>query len=159
MGSFNKAYRGLIVLVVIALVASAIVLFINSKVVMASESVFIIGNGTYAINDEIRQDTAPYIKNGRTYLPLRYAAYAVGIGDNSIYWEDNTKTAYLAKDDQIMSIRVGEMMIFKGTTVIITDAPAELVNGRVMLPLRSIAEALGCEVEWDGDNQRVIVRT
>lgn len=125
----------------------------------AAEATFIIGNGTYVVNEEVRQDTAPYIKNGRTYLPLRYAAYAVGIGDNSIYWEGTTKTAYLAKDNEIMSIRVGEMMIFKGTTVIITDAPAELVNGRVMLPLRSIAEALGCEVEWDGDNQRVIVRT
>lgn len=125
----------------------------------AAEATFIIGNGTYVVNEEVRQDTAPYIKNGRTYLPLRYAAYAVGIGDNSIYWEGTTKTAYLAKNNEIMSIRVGEMMIFKGTTVIITDAPAELVNGRVMLPLRSIAEALGCEVEWDGDNQRVIVRT
>lgn len=52
----------------------------------AAEATFIIGNGTYVVNEEVRQDTAPYIKNGRTYLPLRYAAYAVGIGDNSIYW-------------------------------------------------------------------------
>jgi hypothetical protein len=133
--------------------------FVFTSQASAAESTFIIGKGDYVINNETRQDTAPYIKNGRTYLPLRYAAYAVGIGDNSIYWEGTTKTVYLAKNDEIMSIRVGEMMIFSGTKVIITDAPAELVNGRVMLPLRSIAEALGCEVEWDGDNQRVIVRS
>lgn len=37
------------------------------------------------------------------------------------------------------------------------DAPPVLQNGRTMVPLRFIAESLGCKVEWDGKKQKVII--
>jgi len=139
-------------------VLAILFLLISGCPALAAESVFIIGNGTYSINGEIRKDTAPYIKNGRTYLPLRYAAYAAGIGDNSIYWDGTTKTAYMTKKGEILSVRVGERVIISGNRIIVTDAPAELMGGRVMLPLRAIAEAFGCQVEWDAEQQKAIVK-
>ena len=41
------------------------------------------------------------------------------------------------------------------------DNPAVMpliINGRTMMPLRFIAENLGCEVEWVGQNNQVIIR-
>lgn len=40
----------------------------------------------------------------------------------------------------------------------VLDAPAIIINDRTMVPLRFIAEALGCEVEYLADSRKVIVR-
>ena len=40
------------------------------------------------------------------------------------------------------------------------DVPAQIINGRTMVPLRFIAEALGAEVDWepkDGKTEKVII--
>ncbi|HBK52670.1 MAG TPA: hypothetical protein DDZ44_01855, partial [Syntrophomonas wolfei] len=33
-----------------------------------------------------------------------------------------------------------------------------IINGRTMMPLRFIAENLGCEVEWISENSQIIIR-
>ena len=38
------------------------------------------------------------------------------------------------------------------------DVPAQILNGRTMVPIRFIAEALGCEVEYLADTEKVIIR-
>ena len=36
------------------------------------------------------------------------------------------------------------------------DVPPQIVDNRTMVPLRAIFEALGAEIEWDGDTQTVV---
>ena len=38
------------------------------------------------------------------------------------------------------------------------DVPAQILNGRTMVPIRFIAEALGCEVEWLDKERTVVIR-
>lgn len=38
------------------------------------------------------------------------------------------------------------------------DVPAKVIDGRTMVPIRFVAEALGCEVEYINDAQKVIIR-
>ena len=38
------------------------------------------------------------------------------------------------------------------------DVPAKVINGRTMVPIRFVAEALGCEVEYLNDARKVIIR-
>jgi len=40
-----------------------------------------------------------------------------------------------------------------------TDVPPQLINGRVMVPARFVAEPLGATVEWDGENMAVIIQS
>ena len=35
------------------------------------------------------------------------------------------------------------------------DVAPEIIDGRTMVPLRAIFEAMGAEIEWDGDTQTV----
>lgn len=37
------------------------------------------------------------------------------------------------------------------------DVPPQLVDGRVLVPIRAVSEALGAEVNWDPVNHRVLV--
>lgn len=39
------------------------------------------------------------------------------------------------------------------------DVPPQIIDGRTMVPVRWIAEALGAEVKWDGDRRAVTVDT
>lgn len=52
-----------------------------------------------------------------------------------------------------------EIKLIINGQVVQSDAPPQIINGRTMIPLRSIAEALGAKVEWDSQNRAVIVTT
>lgn len=38
-----------------------------------------------------------------------------------------------------------------------SDVPPQIIDGRTMVPIRAVAEALGCQVSWDGDQRAVII--
>lgn len=50
----------------------------------------------------------------------------------------------------------GITVLFNGEPLVY-DVQPMLVNDRTMVPIRVTAEALGADVEWDGDNQTVIL--
>ncbi|MCL0032886.1 copper amine oxidase N-terminal domain-containing protein, partial [Peptococcaceae bacterium] len=113
-------------------------------------SVFTIGSTTYVIDGiEQTMSVAPYIKDGRTYLPLRYAAYAFGAKDHNIFWDSSTGTVTLIEDNRNVQFIIGEMvMIVNGTYIDIDSAP-KIVNDRVMVPLHWITVAFEAELYWD----------
>lgn len=39
---------------------------------------------------------------------------------------------------------------------VVSDQPAVIVNGRTMVPVRVVAEALGCEVKWDANTKTAV---
>ncbi len=139
-----------------------VVLSVASMALGSNQATFKIGNGTYNINGLVKEDVAPYIDNGRTYLPLRYVAYALGIGDNSIDWDNHTQTAYLQRNGELMAIRVGDNTIttlFNGqqNKTIKIDAPAQMRQDRVMLPLRAVGEGFGVKVDWNEQERTVTI--
>ncbi|MCL0100399.1 copper amine oxidase N-terminal domain-containing protein [Peptococcaceae bacterium] len=119
---------------------------------------FVIGSTTYVIDGiEQTMNVAPYIKNGRTYLPLRYAAYAFGAKDHNIFWDDSTGTVTLIDDGRDIQFIIGKtVMIVNGTRIDIDSAP-EVVNGRVMIPLRWITVAFEGELYWDPVAQTITI--
>lgn len=47
-------------------------------------------------------------------------------------------------------------LIINGRQVV-CDSPPQIINGRVMVPARNVAESLGATVKWDAANQSVII--
>lgn len=117
---------------------------------------FVIGSTTYTVDGvEQTMDVAPYVKDGRTYLPVRYVAYALGVAENNIMWDSATGTVTMIKGDKVVQVTVGSKnMVINGATIAMDAAP-EINNGRTMLPFRWIAWAFGANVEWDGATQTV----
>ncbi|MGN1231501.1 MAG: stalk domain-containing protein, partial [Anaerotignum sp.] len=73
-------------------------------------------------------------------------AYAANVSMNLFY--NGKNHTYNAKE--IVVQIDGEKMTPK-------DMPAVAIDGRTMLPMRQIAQELGCEVVWNGDLQQVYV--
>ncbi|RPF47105.1 copper amine oxidase-like protein [Thermodesulfitimonas autotrophica] len=47
--------------------------------------------------------------------------------------------------------------LFVNGREIYPDVPPQIINGRTLVPLRAVAEALGADVRWDGNNKTVYV--
>lgn len=51
----------------------------------------------------------------------------------------------------------GPVTILVNGRLVSTDVPAFIQDGRTMVPLRFVAEALGARVQWDEANRRVLI--
>ncbi|MDO4563635.1 MAG: copper amine oxidase N-terminal domain-containing protein, partial [Clostridia bacterium] len=102
------------------------------------------------INGETLQtDTPPTIENNRTLAPMRAIFEALGC---TIEWDDETKTVTAAADDgTVITLTIGEMFAMKNGEVLELDCAAKIENGRTVVPVRFIAEALSCTVNWNND--------
>jgi hypothetical protein len=117
-------------------------------------AVFTINSTTYTVNGvQNTLDSAPYVKNGRTYLPTRYVAYALGVSSDNVLW-DGTKATFIL-GNRVVQVTPGSTTLTINGAPVTMDAPAEIVNGRVMVPFRWIAQAFGAQVQWDATNQTV----
>lgn len=123
---------------------------------------FTIGNTTYTVVEaaeavEYTMDVAPYIKDGRTYLPVRYVGYALGVDAENILWDAGSATVTILKGDRIAQMKIGSNVLLLNGAQITMDAAPEIVGGRTMLPVRWVAQALGASIEWDAATQQVTV--
>lgn len=102
-------------------------------------------------------DAAPYIKNGRTYLPVRYVAQAAGIAGENIIWNPFDKSVTLIKGNRTVKLVVGSTTMFFNGLPVVMDAAPEIENGRTMLPLRYLAQSMDLIVSWDEASRTVTI--
>lgn len=81
------------------------------------------------------------VRSGVTYAPLRAAAEAVGA---EVKWNAEEQMAVVCVGSQCVAIRKDQGII---------------VDGRLLIPLRLMAEALNCKVGWDPGAKAVTIRT
>lgn len=111
----------------------------------AGTVMFNIGSSVYNAGGVTKvMDAAPYIKDGRTYVPVRYLALALGVTENNISFENGVVT--LVKGDATLKLTIGSKSLAKNDATIEMDVAPEVVNGRTMLPARFVAEAFGALV-------------
>lgn len=104
------------------------------------------------VNGEIIEfpDQQPYIdENNRTMVPVRFVIEAL---DAEAEWDGANQAAIITKDGVRVVIVIDEETITvteAGETRTVTmDTTAVLIEGRTFIPVRFIAEALGCYVDW-----------
>jgi hypothetical protein len=112
----------------------------------------------YVNNALVVLDVPPFIDSGRTFVPFRFTGESLGaeVGftkdasgrvDTVTYKLDTTFiTLYIGKREATVN----------GKTVYLDVAP-KIVQGRTVIPLRFVTEALGCKVGWDGVKMQVTI--
>lgn len=139
---------------------------------------FVIGQTSYTIGGVANSmDVAPFIENGRTYVPVAYLANGLGMTTS---WNPETQQVILSKQfalsDELQTktavvftigsstkITTFSQMNNKGEWEILTqkeldmDVAPFIRDERTYLPARYVVEGLGYSVEWDGATQTVSI--
>jgi hypothetical protein len=122
-------------------------------------SVFQIGQTSFTVNGTMMSmDAAPYIKDGRTFLPLRYVADALGVQDsNIVYYPASREVTVVRGGPGGMTVQftIGSTTMLVNGSVITMDAAPEINNGRTYLPATWLAKALGAGFSWNPTAQTV----
>ncbi|BAL81630.1 stalk domain-containing protein [Caldisericum exile] len=137
---------------------------IEIKKIEITKIILQVGNKNMYINSKSLpidpgRETTPIIKNGRVLVPIRAIVESVG---GKVYWDGSTQKVTILYYNTTIELWVGkEKALINGKEVPIDsinkEVKPEIINGRVMVPIRFIAESLGAEVEWDAQSKIVIL--
>lgn len=96
--------------------------------------------------NQINFDVKPVIEKGRTMVPLRGIFEALGA---TLQWDGSTQTIKAQKGEKEVILSIGDTEASVNGSTIILDTPPKIVNGRTLVPLRFVSEALGANVTWN----------
>lgn len=122
----------------------------RAEIVLKSGSTEAVRNG-----EAIRLDAAPFQREGVTYVPLRFIADSLG---GSVLWDNGLKRVTVLRNSGMVELRVNSPdMTVNGVRQAAAASPL-IRNGRVMVPVRVVAEQLGLQVVWDGQAKTITIR-
>lgn len=106
-------------------------------------------------------DMAPMLDESRVFVAVRHATEPFGA---SLSWNQQTQVATLRRGETTLVLQVGSPeAVVNGVRRLIDPANRNVVPqniaGRVMIPLRFVAETLGVNVEWVGRERRVVIQS
>lgn len=114
---------------------------------------FFADSNYYTQNSSYKEmDVAPYIEEKRLLLPVQYVCSALGATSR---WDDSEQKATITWNDKKIELWLNRnTAIVDGAETYIDPVnpavvPLTLPPGRIMVPLRFVAESLGCGVSWD----------
>lgn len=90
-------------------------------------------------------DVSPQLMNDRTMVPMRTIFEALNA---SVDWNNDTQTVTATSNGKTVQLTVGSNIAKINENSIVLDAPAIETDGRTLVPLRFIGEAMNCDVEW-----------
>jgi hypothetical protein len=104
-------------------------------------------------------DVAPTIQNNRTLLPARYVCEPLG---GVVSWDAGEKKVTCTLDGRVVEMWIGKSVgkVDGVETAIDPNNPEvvpTIINDRTMVPMRFLAESLGCETKWLADTREVIL--
>ncbi len=118
-------------------IAGAVVFFLDSPVASVNNRLTQIDQTSSAVR--------PVAISGRTLLPVRFLAESLGA---EVQWLGQEKTAVITSPDCNIRITLEQTHMTVNGGEVPLDVPARVTDGRILVPMRAIAEALGQEVDW-----------
>lgn len=137
------------------------------------------GAGIYYDGQAVAMNVAPVVVEGRALVPLKMLEQ---MGDVVVDWQEERQTAVVLTGTPeavtALAVPAGSSRAYQLTgtlaefdaigvstdnidwervQIIPLDVPAQIVEGRMMVPLRVISEALGYQVTWDSVTETVLI--
>ncbi|NHM28135.1 copper amine oxidase N-terminal domain-containing protein [Desulfofundulus sp. TPOSR] len=119
---------------------------------------FVIGRASYEADGCMRaMDAVPFIENGRTFVPIRYLAYALGVPESNVLWDGKMKAVTLILQGVTVEMVIGSKTLLVNRDPVQMDTAPVIRDGSTYLPAKFVAEAFGFRVEWDAAVGAVLV--
>ena len=98
----------------------------------------------------------PVIVGNSTLVPIRGVFEALGF---EVEWLSLGDTAQitLSREGTTLILITGQQSFTANGVSRPLDEPAQLINGRTMLPIRAVVEAAGYDVGWDGATRSITI--
>ena len=124
---------------------------LSTKIELAIDDPYMYINGEQYEIDPGR-GTYPVIVNSRTLLPIRAIVENLG---GSIEWDEAEKRVSIKYMNKRIELWVDKDTISVNENQEQIDQPPVIINSRTMVPVRFVAENMGCEVIWHEEGKRV----
>ena len=108
----------------------------------------------YVNGAQIMPDTNPVLINDRTMVPIRAIAEKLGY---SVSWFGESQTVSMQKGSDLIQLSIGSNSLYHNSYNIIIDVAPLIYDDRTYLPVRAVAEAMGCKVDWNGPERAVYI--
>jgi hypothetical protein len=95
-------------------------------------------------------------RGGRVLLPMRVTFEALGA---EVKWQAATQTATAVRGDTTVRMTIGSDRAYVDDQEVLLAVPPQLIGGSTYIPVRFPAEAFGCDVQWVGATQTVLIKT
>lgn len=105
---------------------------------------------------KISFDVPPMIENGRTLVPLRCIAEALGA---EVGWDHSAQSVIIIHGTTTIKLKISSPTALKNDRRLNLEVPPRIVQGRTMVPLRFISEAMGAAVFWNSGARTVSIKT
>lgn len=101
-------------------------------------------------------EVLPVMLNNRVMVPIRGIFEHIGA---KVEWNVISQTVTANLGDHNIRLPVNSHFATINGRRVRLDSPAVIFDGRTLVPLRFISEAMGAEVKWQGDTRQVLIRT
>ncbi len=134
----------------------------KSLLVLAVFCLFSLGTAAdeqirvYLDGKEIAFDTPPTIINDNTLVPMRAVFEALGA---EVQWNDEKQCVTANRYDTEIKLFVGQNCLYRNNLCKDMPCSSQLINDRVYVPVRAIAESFGCHVDWCEESNAVAIFT
>lgn len=116
-----------------------------------------IGQKSMMMNGEKKViDSAPILKGGTTYVPIKHVLDAFG---GQATWNSKAQRVTVLRGGKLMDLTVGKKeLVLNGKRMSAQVAPI-IQGGRTLVPLRLVSEQLGLNVKWDKKTKTVTIKS
>ncbi|MBS3984021.1 MAG: copper amine oxidase N-terminal domain-containing protein [Selenomonadales bacterium] len=114
------------------------------------------GSTTATLNRTLLMlEVPPRIVQGRTVVPVRFVAEALGA---TVTWQEATQSVTVTYGATAVHLTIGSTIATVNGNRVSLDVAPFVERGRTLVPLRFLAETLGFEVLWHGLTNSIEVR-
>ena len=96
----------------------------------------------------------PIIEDGRMLVPMRFLFEQMGA---DVEWNAETQTATAALNNTAVTFAIDDTEATVNNQSATMEVPAQLVNGKTMVPLRFLSEKLGYNVTWNEEARTAVI--
>lgn len=107
---------------------------------------------------KVESDTDPFIKDGRTLVPIRVVAENLKA---EVTWDNENRTVHISKDGKEIELRIDSHLVEFSQdgeeSYSVLDVAPLIKDDRTFVPIRLVSNALGAGIEWNNDERAVYV--
>jgi hypothetical protein len=99
-------------------------------------------------------DTAPFIEKQRTFVPIAFAALALGA---KVTWDEKNRRVTVVKGSRRLEMTIGSRSYMVNGKPYTMDVAPFIKDQRTFVPIAFVALALDCKVSWVPEDRKVLI--